>query len=125
MRDNDKKSSIVLAVIGIIPVVWLGLKIAPNVKGGLPAILNGVMSSLNNPFAIELCGDSVKTVLVLLIAYGMAIGVYLSTRKNYRRREEHGSAKWEADDAECMRRHQCEEAPPQSEYIGLRRFRRR
>ena len=94
MRDNDKKSTIVLAVIGIIPVVWLGLKIAPNVKGGLPAKLNGVMSSLNNPFAIELCGDSVKTVLVLLIAYGMAIGVYLSTRKNYRRREEHGSAKW-------------------------------
>ena len=94
MRDNDKKSSIVLAVIGIIPVVWLGLKIAPNVKGDLPAILNGVMSSLNNPFAIELCEDSVKTVLVLLIAYGMAIGVYLSTRKNYRRREEHGSAKW-------------------------------
>ena len=82
MRDNDKKSSIVLAVIGIIPVVWLGLKIAPNVKGGLPSILSGVMSSLNNPLAIELCEDSVKTVLVLLIAYGMAIGIYMSTRKN-------------------------------------------
>ena len=26
--------------------------------------------------------------------YGIAIGVYLSTEHNYRRREEHGSAKW-------------------------------
>ena len=39
-------------------------------------------------------GDSVKTVLVLLLCYGMGIGIYFSTRRNYRRREEHGSAKW-------------------------------
>ena len=26
--------------------------------------------------------------------YGLAIGVYLSSRRNYRRGEEHGSAKW-------------------------------
>lgn len=94
MRDNDKKISVILAVIGIVPVVWLGLKIAPSVKGGLPEILKGFMSSFNNPFSIELCEYSIKAVLVLLLAYGMAIGVYLSTRKNYRRREEHGSAKW-------------------------------
>ena len=29
-----------------------------------------------------------------MLAYGMGIGVFLSTRRNYRRREEHGSAKW-------------------------------
>ena len=28
------------------------------------------------------------------LLYGMGIGIYLSTRRNYRRREEHGSAKW-------------------------------
>lgn len=43
---------------------------------------------------IELCEDSVKAVLVLLLCYGMGIGIYFSTRRNYRRREEHGSAKW-------------------------------
>ncbi|MBS6458360.1 MAG: type IV secretory system conjugative DNA transfer family protein, partial [Firmicutes bacterium] len=47
-----------------------------------------------NPFQIQLCEDSVKTVLTLLLVYGIAIGVYLSTEYNYRRREEHGSAKW-------------------------------
>ena len=29
-----------------------------------------------------------------LLVYAMGIGVWLSTRKNYRRGEEHGSAKW-------------------------------
>ena len=35
-----------------------------------------------------------KTILVLLLCYGLAIGIYLSTQRNYRRREEHGSAQW-------------------------------
>ncbi len=56
--------------------------------------------SNENPFSITVCEDSVKTVLIFLLAYGMGIGIYLSTRKNYRRREEHGSAKW--GDAETM-----------------------
>lgn len=51
-------------------------------------------AAMNNPFQIELCGDSLKTVLVLLCVYGLGIGVYLSSSRNYRRGEEHGSAKW-------------------------------
>ena len=94
MRDNDRKANIILAVLGIIPVVWFSLLIAPSVKGGLPEIVSTAVTLFNNPFHIELCEDSVKTVLVLLLAYGMGIGIWLSTQKNYRRREEHGSAKW-------------------------------
>ena len=94
MKQDDKQSAIILSVIGIIPVVWLALLIAPSVSGGLPEILPKLMTVFNNPFHIEFCEDSLKTVLVLLLAYGMAIGIYFSTRRNYRRREEHGSAKW-------------------------------
>lgn len=94
MRENDKQSAIILSVIGIVPVVWLALLIAPSVQGGLPEILQKLMTAFNHPFAIELCEDSLKTVLVLLLCYGMGIGIYFSTRRNYRRREEHGSAKW-------------------------------
>lgn len=94
MRDNDRQSAIILSVIGIVPVVWLALLIAPSVHGGLPEILPKLMTVFNTPFAIELCEDSLKTVLVLLLCYGMGIGIYFSTRRNYRRREEHGSAKW-------------------------------
>ena len=93
-RDNERQSAIILSVIGIIPVVWLALLIAPSVKGGLPEILPSLLTAFNNPFHIELCEDSLKTVLVLLLCYAMGIGIYFSTQKNYRRREEHGSAKW-------------------------------
>ena len=93
-RGNERQSAIILSVIGIVPVVWLALLIAPSVKGGLPEIMTSFLTVFNNPFRIELCEDSLKTVLVLLLCYGMGIGVYFSTQRNYRRREEHGSAKW-------------------------------
>ena len=50
--------------------------------------------SFEHPFQIQICEDSVKTVLFLFAAYAVGIGIYFSTRRNYRRREEHGSAKW-------------------------------
>ncbi len=85
---------LVLCLFGILPVVWLGLLIAPAAHGGLPEILARFPAAMNAPFHIELCGNSVKTVLVLLCVYGLSIGVFLSSRRNYRRGEEHGSAKW-------------------------------
>ena len=94
MKQDDKRTAVILSLIGIIPVGWLALKIAPSVGGGLVEILPGLMTVFNEPFRIELCEDSVKAVLVLLLCYGMGIGIYFSTRRNYRRREEHGSAKW-------------------------------
>ena len=126
-RDSNKQSAIILAVIGILPVVWLGLLIAPSVKGGLPEILPSLLTAFNDPFHIELCGDSLKTVLVLLLLYGMGIGIYLSTRRNYRRREEHGSAKWGSAKAidKKYRQSPPSEAPEESEYSGVRRLRRR
>lgn len=93
-RDNDRQTAIILSVLGIVPVVWVALLIAPSVSGGLPEILPKLATVFNNPFQIELCEDSLRTVLVLLLSYGMGIGIYFSTRRNYRRREEHGSAKW-------------------------------
>ena len=93
-QGNDRRAAVILSLIGIIPVVWLGLLIAPSVKGGLPEILTSLMNAMNDPFHIEFCEDSVKAVLVLLLCYGMGVGIYFSTRRNYRRREEHGSAKW-------------------------------
>ncbi len=34
MKQDDKQSAVILSVIGILPVVWLALLIAPSVKGG-------------------------------------------------------------------------------------------
>lgn len=93
-RDNDRQTAIILSIVGIVPVIWLALLIAPSISGGLPEIATNLATLFDNPFSIKLCGDSLKTVLILLLCYGMGIGIYFSTRKNYRRREEHGSAKW-------------------------------
>lgn len=95
-QDKLSKQNVILYLCGIIPVVWLGLLIAPCLKDGLPGLVQQFGSVMQNPFQIQLCEDSVKTVLTLLLVYGIAVGVYLSTEHNYRRREEHGSAKWGA-----------------------------
>lgn len=91
---KKENNPLIRCLFGILPVVWLGLLIAPAVHGGLPEILTRFPAAMNDPFHIELCGDSLKTVLILLCAYGLAVGVILSSRRNYRRGEEHGSAKW-------------------------------
>lgn len=93
-NDKDDKSLFIILIIGILPVIWLALKIAPSVNGGLVTIFPCLLNVFESPFEIELCKDSLRTVLVLLSAYGLGIGVYFSNKKNYRHREEHGSAKW-------------------------------
>lgn len=94
MRQDEHKSGVILSVCGIVPVVWFALLIAPYVSGGLMEVIENLPVAMNNPFAITVCENSTKTVLIFLLCYGMAIGIYLSTRRNYRKREEHGSAKW-------------------------------
>ena len=91
---KKENSPLILCLFGILPVVWLGLLIAPAAHGGLPEIVARFPAVMNDPFHIEICGDSLKAVLVLLCAYGLTVGVILSSRRNYRRGEEHGSAKW-------------------------------
>ena len=76
-KDKLSKQNIILYLFGVIPVVWLGLLIAPCLKDGLLGLVQQFGAIMQNPFKIELCEDSVKTVLVLLLAYGIAIGVYL------------------------------------------------
>ena len=38
--------------------------------------------------------NTLRTILFFLVIYSVSIGSWLSTRRNYRRGEEHGSAKW-------------------------------
>lgn len=93
-HDKFSKQNILLYCLGTIPVIWLALLIAPFMEDGLPGLIKNFGAAMSRPFYITLCGNSLKTVLVLLLCYGIAIGIYLSTQRNYRRREEHGSAQW-------------------------------
>jgi len=95
MRD-DKFSTeyIVLYIFGLIATIWFSLLIAPAMSDGLAGLINELPNVMNNSFKITWCENSLKTVLILVMIYGIALGVYLSNERNYRRREEHGSAKW-------------------------------
>ena len=94
MRQNVQLQNKVLYILGIIPTIWLALIIAPNLNNGLMTIITGFTESMNNPLNISWCENSIKSILIFLLIYIMIIAVYESTKKNYRRGEEHGSAKW-------------------------------
>ena len=92
--NEDKLTEYILIGFGIIPVVWAALTVAPFLSDGLAGIVKGFTHGMNSPISIQWCADSPKAILVFLAAYGTGVGVYFSTRRNYRRGEEHGSAKW-------------------------------
>ena len=91
---KESKDQKILFIIGLIPVIWIALLIAPSISGGLPTIIKDFPKTMENPFSIVFCSDSIKTILIFIVAYILGIGIYLSTKRNYRKREEHGSAKW-------------------------------
>ena len=118
MRKVTNKFSttrIVLYLTGLIPVIWLGLKSAPYfIKNGLVGILENAGDIFNNPFHITLVRGSLRVTLIFCVLYAIGIGIYLSTERNFRRREEHGSAKW-GEASTVNRRYRAE--PPEDNKI--------
>ena len=93
MKDN-KISRKIIIILGIIIVIWFALLIAPVINNGLLVIIKEFPNIMSNPLKINLCNNSLKSIFICLIIYFFSIYVYLSTRKNYRKGEEYGSAKW-------------------------------
>lgn len=91
---NDNKDILIILGIFTIPVVWLALLIAPYINNGLIEALPYLTKAINEPFHITLCKNTLKTTFIFLLIYGIGIGIYFSTLRNYRRQEEYGSAKW-------------------------------
>lgn len=93
-QDKLSKSNLILYALGLVPVIWAALLVSPTLSGGLPEILANLTAAISNPLNIVIVEDTVKCILIFVAAYGLGLGIYLSTARNYRRREEHGSAKW-------------------------------
>ena len=90
----QKRTPAWVYALGIVPAVWLALLVAPFISGGLQGVVTNLPQAMNHPFQIVLCEDSPRAVLLFLAAYGLGMGIFLSTRHPYRRGEEHGSAQW-------------------------------
>lgn len=93
-HDKLTKQNILLYLIGIIPVVWIALLVAPCMSEGIVGLIANFGEVMSNPFQITWCENSLKNVLIFILVYGLGIAIYFASDKNYRRREEHGSAKW-------------------------------
>ena len=88
----QKRTPAWVYALGIVPAVWLALLVAPFISGGLQGVVTNLPQAMNHPFLIVWCEDSPRAVLLFLAAYGLGVGIFLSTRHPYRRGEEHGSA---------------------------------
>lgn len=89
-----KKDKFIIYSLGLIPVIWISLLIAPAFNGNIENIIIGLEKALNNPFKIILCNNTLLVVFVMLVIYGFTIMYYEINNANYRRGEEHGSARW-------------------------------
>lgn len=94
MKQDNKKLLIVLSVIGLLVTVWIAVMIAPTLGGGLTVMIPKMMDAFSQPFRLTWCGKTLPCVFVFTAIYGFVLVVYHYTKPNYRRREEHGSAKW-------------------------------
>lgn len=92
-KDNHTEEIIFLGIL-IIPVIWIALLIAPFIHKGLFNAMDDIFNAFDNPFSITWCSDSLRTVAIFLLIYLLGVGIYLSSLRNYRKKEEYGSAKW-------------------------------
>lgn len=93
MKKDRKEDYVFLAFLSI-PVLWGAFLFAPYMKKGLLYALTNLNDAINDPFHIIWTSDTPRTILIFLLAYFIGIGIYFSSMKNYRRKEEYGSAKW-------------------------------
>ena len=93
MRDAKNDEYLFLGLL-IIPTIWFAVLIAPYMDQGLIHALPYLSEALNYPFQFQWCDNSLKTIGIFLVIYVLGIGIYLSNEKNYRQKEEYGSARW-------------------------------
>ena len=80
-----------------LPVIWwAAILIADAIQPGrnLFALMEVLTEKMNHPFQLHYTEYTIKSMLVCTLLYAAGIGIFYSSQKNYRRGEEHGSARW-------------------------------
>lgn len=80
-----------------LPVVWwVAILLADAIQPGrnLFELMEVLTEKLNHPFQFHYTEYTIKSMLVCTLLYAAGIGIFYSSQKNYRRGEEHGSARW-------------------------------
>lgn len=81
---------------GLPGIWWAAILIADAIQPGrnLFELMEVLTEKLNHPFQLHYTEYTIKSVLVCTLLYAAGIGIFYSSQKNYRRGEEHGSARW-------------------------------
>ena len=80
-----------------LPVIWwVAILLADAIQPGrnLFELMEVLTEKLNHPFQLHYTEYTIKSMLVCTLLYAAGIGIFYSSQKNYRRGEEHGSARW-------------------------------
>lgn len=80
-----------------LPVIWwVAILLADAIQPGrnLFELMEVLTEKLNHPFQFHYTEYTIKSILVCTLLYAAGIGIFYSSQKNYRRGEEHGSARW-------------------------------
>lgn len=93
-RGENLKYEYGMILLGVVPIIWVGLKMAPYIDCGLMEIVDGFGEMFAEPLSLAWHRNSFRSVILSLLFYLGGVSVYYSSRKNYRRGEEHGSARW-------------------------------
>lgn len=91
---KDKQVELVFYFVGAVFIAWLSVLVAPRIHEGLFDAIIYLNEAMNSPFSFELCQDTLKCILISESIYSFSYLAYYYNRKNYRRNEEYGSAKW-------------------------------
>lgn len=91
---KDKQIELVFYFVGAVFIAWLSVLVAPCIHEGLFDAIIYLNEAMNSPFSFELCQDTLKCILISELIYSFSYLAYYYNRKNYRRNEEYGSAKW-------------------------------
>lgn len=91
---KDKQVELVFYFVGTVFIAWLSVLVAPCIHEGLFDAIIYLNEAMNSPFSFELCQDTLKCILISESIYSFSYLAYYYNRKNYRRNEEYGSAKW-------------------------------
>lgn len=91
---KDKQVELVFYFVGVVFIAWLSVLVAPCIHKGLFDAIIYLNEAMNSPFSFELCQDTLKCILISESIYSFSYLTYYYNRKNYRRNEEYGSAKW-------------------------------
>lgn len=91
---KDKQVELVFYFVGAVFIAWLSVLAAPCIHEGLFDAIIYLNEAMNSPFSFELCQDTLKCILISESIYSFSYLAYYYNRKNYRKNEEYGSAKW-------------------------------